>query len=169
MFRVGIGGLPFLLPMMLQLGFGLSALESGAITFVGGISALLVKMTTVPILRHVGYRRALTWNSVLGAVFLALCAGFSPAWPVAGIYAVLLLGGFVRSLQFNAFGTIAFADVPAARMSNATTLHSTIQQLAATLGISIAASTLALSDGAARRRHGRDGGLRCGPSPSSRC
>ncbi|MDB5364327.1 MAG: transporter [Rhodospirillales bacterium] len=145
LFRIGIGAVPFLLPMMLQLGFGLSPLESGAITFAGGVSALLVKMTTVPILRRVGYRDALVWNSVLGGIFLALCAAFSPGWPLAAMYAVLLLGGFVRSLQFNAFGTIAFADIPALRMSSATTLHSTVQQLSSVLGISIAAAALGVS------------------------
>jgi len=142
LFRIGIAAFPFLLPLMLQLNFGMSALASGAITFASGISALVVKLTTVPILRHVGYRRVMIANGVLCALFLALCAAFRPSWPLAALYAVMLLGGFVRSLQFNAFGTIAFADVPSNLMGDATSLHSVVQQLAGVLGISVAAAVL---------------------------
>jgi len=151
LFRIGISAVPYLLPMMLQLGFGLSAVRSGLLTFSSGIAALAVKATTVQILRQVGYRRAMILNSILGSLFLALCAWFRPAWPVALLYAVLLLGGFVRSLQFNALGTIAFADVPRERMSAATSLHSVIQQVSGTAGISISAAILA----AAVLLHGR--------------
>jgi len=134
---------PFLLPMMLQLGFGLSALRSGLLTFSSGVAAFAVKATTVQILRRVGYRNAMIWNSVLACLFLALCAFFRPTWPMALLYGVLLLGGFVRSLQFNALGTIAFADVPQSRMSAATSLHSVTQQVSGTAGISISAAILA--------------------------
>jgi EmrB/QacA subfamily drug resistance transporter len=151
LFRIGISAVPYLLPMMLQLGFGLSALRSGLLTFSSGVAALAVKATTVQILRQVGYRRAMISNSILGSIFLALCALFRPVWPVALLYAVLLLGGFVRSLQFNALGTIAFADVPRERMSAATSLHSVIQQVSGTAGISISAAILA----AAVLLHGR--------------
>jgi len=146
-FRMAIGAFPFLLPLMLQLGFGMSAFESGLITFAGGVSALAVKLTTVPILRRAGYRRAMIANSFACAAFLALCAAFRPEWPVAAIYAVVLIGGFVRSLQFNALGTIAFADIAGERMSDATSLHSVVQQLSGVLGISAAAAILSLSVG----------------------
>lgn len=147
LFRIGIAAFPFLLPLMLQLNFGMSALASGAITFASGVSALAVKLTTVPILRRLGYRRVMIANGVLCALFLALCAALRPGWPIVAIYAVMLLGGFVRSLQFNAFGTIAFADMKPAQMADATSLHSVVQQLAAVLGISIAAMTLAVAGG----------------------
>lgn len=144
-FRVAIGAFPFLLPLMLQLGFGMSAFESGLITFAGGVSALAVKLTTIPMLRRFGYRNIMIANSVACAAFLALCAAFRPEWPIAAFYAVVLLGGFVRSLQFNALGTIAFADVSSDRMSDATSLHSVVQQFSAMLGISLAAALLAFS------------------------
>lgn len=130
---------------MLQLGFGMSAFESGLVTFAGGISALAVKLTTIPILRRFGYRNIMIVNSIACAAFLAICAAFRPAWPIPAFYAVVLLGGFVRSLQFNALGTIAFADVSSNRMSDATSLHSVVQQFSAMLGISFAAALLALS------------------------
>jgi len=142
-FRIGISAVPFLLPMMLQLGFGLSAIRSGMLTFSSGVAALAVKITTVRILRQVGYRKAMVWNSALATLFLGLCAFFRPTWPVSALYAVLLLGGFVRSLQFNALGTIAFADVPQPRMSAATSLHSVMQQVCGTAGISLSAAILA--------------------------
>jgi EmrB/QacA subfamily drug resistance transporter len=141
-FRMAIAAYPFLLPMMLQLGFGMSAFDSGVITFASGISALAVKLSTVRLLRRFGYRRTMIVNSLLCAAFMALCGAFRPDWPVAALYAIVLLGGFVRSLQFNALGTIAFADVSPERMSDATSLHSMVQQLSAVLGISMAAAIL---------------------------
>ena len=107
--------------MMLQLGFGLSALRSGLLTFSSGVAALAVKATTVQILRQVGYRRAMISNSILGSIFLALCALFRPVWPVALLYAVLLLGGFVRSLQ-QVSGT-AGISISAAILAAAVLLH----------------------------------------------
>lgn len=145
LFRIGYGAVPFLLPMMLQLGFGMSALRSGLITFTSGVSALVIKFTTVPILRAFGYRQIMIWNSLLCGLFLVLCALFQPEWPVPAMCFVLLLGGVARSLQFNAFGTIAFADVPPERMSGAISLHTTIQHLSSTLGVSISAAALGLS------------------------
>jgi hypothetical protein len=73
---------------------------------------------------------------------LAMCAAFRPAWPVAGIYAVLLVDGFFRSLQFTAYNTLSYGDVPRDRMSAATSLYTTGQQLAATVGISFGALAL---------------------------
>lgn len=146
-FRIAIGAFPFLLPMMLQLGLGLSALSSGAITFASGVSALAVKLCTVPLLRRFGYRQTMVANSFLCAAFLAICGTFTLEWPLFALYAVVLLGGFVRSLQANALGTIFFADVPADRMSDATSLNSLLQQLASVLGISISAAILNASVG----------------------
>jgi EmrB/QacA subfamily drug resistance transporter len=138
-FRIGIGAIPFLLPMMLQLGFGQSAAQSGLITFASSAGALAMKPIASPLLRAVGFRDTLVWNAVLSAGLLAFCAGFRPDWPILAIYAVLLMGGFARSLQFTAYNTIAYADVPNARMSAATSLYTTIQQLSLTLGITVGA------------------------------
>ena len=67
-----------------------------------------------------------------------------PSWPVALIYAILLVGGFLRSLQFTAYNTLAYGDVPRARMSSATSLYTAGQQLAATIGVSAGAVALEL-------------------------
>jgi EmrB/QacA subfamily drug resistance transporter len=145
LFRTGIGAIPFLLPMMLQVGFGMSAVESGMITFASSAGALLMKPTARTALRWFGFRDTLIWNGVISGVMLALCAAFRPDWPVALIYGLLLIGGFLRSLQFTAYNTLAYGDVPRARMSSATSLYTAGQQLAATIGVSAGAVAMEIA------------------------
>jgi EmrB/QacA subfamily drug resistance transporter len=145
LFRTGIGAIPFLLPLMLQVGFGDSAVESGMITFASSAGALVMKPATQRTLRAFGFRDTLVWNGLLSAIMIGLCAAFRPTWPAAAIYGALLIGGFFRSLQFTAYNTLAYGDVPRARMSSATSLYITCQQLAATIGISAGAVSLEIS------------------------
>jgi EmrB/QacA subfamily drug resistance transporter len=142
LFRTGIGAIPFLLPMMLQVGFGDSAAQSGLITFASSAGALVMKPGAQFALRLFGFRDTLIWNGVLSGFMLMLCAAFRPAWPAAAIYLVLLVGGFLRSLQFTAYNTLAYGDVPRAQMSAATSLYTAGQQLAATIGVSVGALSL---------------------------
>lgn len=142
LFRTGIGAIPFLLPMMLQVGFGKAAVESGLITFASSAGALVMKPATQRALRLFGFRDTLIWNGAASAIMLGLCAAFRPTWPAAAIYAVLLGGGFLRSLQFTAYNTLAYGDVPRSKMSAATSLYATGQQLAATIGVSAGALSL---------------------------
>ncbi len=145
LFRVGVGAVPFLLPLMLQLGFGRSAAQSGLITFAGSLGAIVMKPATQFVLRWFGFRMTLLWNGAFSALLLGACAAFSPAWPLLPIYAVLIIGGFLRSLQFTAYNTIAYADISRMRMSAATSLYATIQQVSLTLGITIGAAALEAS------------------------
>ena len=145
LFRAGIGAIPFLLPLMLQVGFGNSAVQSGLITFASSAGALVMKPAAQHALRLFGFRDTLIWNGVLSGIMLTLCALFRPTWPAAAIYMVLLIGGFLRSLQFTAYNTLAYGDVPRARMSAATSLYTAGQQLAATVGVSIGALALEVS------------------------
>jgi EmrB/QacA subfamily drug resistance transporter len=142
LFRTGIGAIPFLLPMMLQIGFGKAAVESGLITFASSAGALVMKPATQRALRLFGFRDTLIWNGAASAIMLAICAAFRPSWPIALIYAALLGGGFLRSLQFTAYNTLAYGDVPRSKMSAATSLYATGQQLAATIGVSVGALSL---------------------------
>ena len=144
-FRIGVGALPFLMPMMLQLTFGRSPVQSGLITFASSAGALVMKPVSVTALRWFGFRDTLVCNGVIAAVLLGLCGAFRPAWPVALIYLVLLAGGFFRSLQFTAYNALAYGEIPRARMSAATSLYSTLQQVSLTLGVSIAAATLTVT------------------------
>jgi EmrB/QacA subfamily drug resistance transporter len=145
LFRVGFAALPFLLPLMLQLGFGLSAAKSGLITFSTAASSMAMKSMSTRILRRFGYRTTLIWNGLFCAAFMAACAAFRPDWPIGLIYLVLIIGGFFRSLQFNSYGSIAYADIEASRMSAATSFNTMVQQLSNSLGIAIAASVLGLT------------------------
>jgi EmrB/QacA subfamily drug resistance transporter len=143
--RIAVGAVPFLLPMMLQVGFGASAARSGSITFASSIGSLLMQLFAPRLLRQIGFRNTLIWVGLLSTCILATSAAFRPGWPVLLIAAVLLLGGFVQALQFMAYNTIAYADVPQARMSAATSFYTTFQQLSLTLGIGVSAASLAAS------------------------
>ncbi|MET0937307.1 MAG: DHA2 family efflux MFS transporter permease subunit [Luteibacter sp.] len=140
--RITAGSVPFLLPLMMQLGFGFSAAHSGVVTFVSALGAMLMKATAAPVLRRWGFRATLVWNGVLSMVCIALCAAFRPDWPLWTIYTILLLGGFFQSLQFSAYNTVAYADVPSERFSSATSFYTTFQQLMLSLGICVAAAAL---------------------------
>jgi len=143
--RITAGAVPFLLPLMMQLGFGLSAAHSGVITFVSALGAMLMKATAAPVLRRWGFRATLVWNGVFSMICVALCAAFRPDWPLWIIYAVLLFSGFFQSLQFSAYNTVAYADVPSERFSSATSFYTTFQQLMLSLGICVAAAALQVS------------------------
>ena len=100
--------------------------RAACITFASSAGAMVMKPVTQWALRWFGFRNVLVWNGVLSR---RCCCGdrrrSAPSWPLAAIYAVLLTGGFFRSLQFTAYNTIAYADIPRARMSAATSLYST--------------------------------------------
>ena len=145
LFRIGIGAIPFLLPMMLQLTFGKSAAESGLITFASSLGALAMKPAATGALRLVGFRDTLLVNCVVSSGLLGMVALFSPGWPVVLIFGVLLAGGFFRSLQFTAYNALAYSDIPRARMSAATGLYATVQQVSVTLGVSIGAASLTVT------------------------
>ncbi len=144
-FRIGIGALPFLLPLLLQVGFGMSPFQSGLITFSGAAGAITMKIAAAAILRRFGFRLVLVVNALVSAAFLAVCATFTQATPVATMVALLLVGGFFRSLQFTCINAIAYADVQTARMSRATALVSVAQQLAISAGVAFGALAVELT------------------------
>lgn len=141
-FRFGIGAIPFLLPLMLQQGFGKTALTSGLITFAAAAGAISMKFAAPRILARAGFRNVLSLNALLAAISIGACAAFSPATPALVMIAILFIGGFFRSLQFTALNSIAFADLNDTQMSRATGFTSMAQQLSLSIGVSIAALTL---------------------------
>lgn len=143
--RIVVGAVPFLLPMMLQLGFGLSAVQSGLITFASAAGSLAMKTLAPRVLRQIGFRNTMIWIGLPATLLSASIAFFRPSWPLSVIYGLLLVGGFLQSLQFMAYNTIAYADVPRGQMSAATSFYTTFQQLALSLGIAISAASLAFS------------------------
>ncbi len=138
-FRLGLGALPFLLPLMLQIGFGMTPFQSGLITFATAFGAMGMKWATATILRHFGFRNILVVNSLISSAFLAVCAAFTTATPVMLMSILLFVGGFFRSLQFTSINTIAYADVEPERISRATSIVSVAQQLAISAGVAFGA------------------------------
>jgi EmrB/QacA subfamily drug resistance transporter len=144
MFRMGIGALPFLLPLLLQVGLGFTPFQSGLTTFSATLGALTMKTVAVRILKRFGFRPVLIANAVLSAVFMAACAGFSMTTPFALMVAVLLVGGFFRSLQFTSINALSYAEVDAGRMSRATALAAVAQQLSLSAGVALGGATVEL-------------------------
>jgi MFS family permease len=138
-FRVGIGALPFLLPLLLQVGFGLTPFASGSLTFAAAAGALVMKFTASTALRWFGFRQTLVVNSLISGVFLAACALFTPSTPHWLLLLTLLTGGFFRSLQFTALNAISYADIDQPKMSRATSFASVSQQMSGAVGVAVAA------------------------------
>jgi EmrB/QacA subfamily drug resistance transporter len=143
--RMGIGALPFLLAMLLQLVFGLNPFASGLITFTSAVGALTMKFTVGPVIRRFGFRSVLIGNGIISALILISYAMFRPGIPKSLMIGVLLTGGFFRSLQFTCLNTVAYADIPQTMMSGASTLSSMAQQLFLSLGVTVAALVLHIS------------------------
>ena len=131
---------------MLQLGFNYTPLESGLVTFTAAVGAFTMKTFAARIIRRFGFRRVLIVNALLGSALHGGCArAFTPQTPFAVMIAVLLVGGFFRSLQFTATNVIAYADVEARRMSRATSLVSVAQQLSIAAGVAVGALCVELA------------------------
>ena len=149
-FRLGIGALPFLLPLLLQIGFGLTPFQSGLITFTTALGSFSMKAAVVSVLNRFGYRNVLLYNALISSAFLAACALFVPGVPYWAMVAVLLSGGFFRSLQFTSINTIAYAEIEPAKMSRATAMVAAAQQLSLSTGVAVGAlvveSTLWIKD-----------------------
>ena len=142
--------MPLLLPLMLQLGFGMSPLRSGLTTFVATIGAMAMKATAGPILDRLGFKRVLVGNALIGSGFIAANALFFPTTPLPLLLGVLLVGGYFRSLQFTGINAIAYADIPTERMSRAVSFASVAQQLALSIGVALGAGVVQV----AREAHG---------------
>ncbi len=143
-FRVVIGTTLLLWPLLFQVGMGMTAFASGLVIIGCACGDLTMKAYALRILRTFGFRRTLVINGLIAACALSLCATFTASTPVAAIVAVLFLIGLSRSVQIGSFNALTYVDVPPHRMSAATSLASTIQQLAWGIGVAVATSILAM-------------------------
>ena len=146
LFRASISAVPFLLPLLFQVGFGMDPFHSGLLVLAVFVGNLTIKPATTPLIRWLGFRRLLLINGALNVCSLLACALLTPQTPVWAIMLILYLGGVFRSVQFTGVSTLAFADVPAAQMSDANTLFSTASQLAVGLGITLGAIGIRLGE-----------------------
>jgi EmrB/QacA subfamily drug resistance transporter len=145
LFRIGIGATPFLLPLMLQLGFGLSPVQSGLLTFVSSFGAMFMKTLAASVLKRFGFRRVLVVNGLVASILLASFGLFRPTTPHIVILAVLFTSGCFRSLQFTSLNAISYADVDAREVAQASTLAGMAQQLSLSLGVAIGGYLLQLT------------------------
>ncbi len=144
-FRVGIGAIPFLLPLMLQLGFGLDAFRSGLITFVAAVGALSSKFVASWVFRSFGFRNVLALGTLVSALFIAVNCLFTPTTPKLVIMVCLLLGGVLRSICFTGVNALVFSDIDEADQSQATAINSVAQQISLATGVALAGGVLDLA------------------------
>jgi EmrB/QacA subfamily drug resistance transporter len=145
--RMGLDAVPFLLPLLFQVGFGFSPLQSGLLTFSSSLGAMLVRTCSSALLRFFGFRRLLAGTACLAAAVTAGCGLLRPDTPIWLTVIFVLLSGCVRSIQYLGLNTISYADVPAPVLSKSTSVSGVAQQLARGFGIAVGAALLAVIAG----------------------
>jgi MFS family permease len=148
--RTGVNAVPFMLPLLFQIGFGLSPVQSGSLTFVASLGTLVVRPLSAWLMRRFGYRGLLVVNGVFCAAVIAMFALLEPATPHWQVFLLVLVFGVARSTQFMTTNTLTYADTPAHKLSRSTSLGGVIQQLTISFGVSIAAALLSLIAGPGR-------------------
>ncbi|TKC86811.1 MFS transporter [Trinickia terrae] len=143
--RIAIGASPFLMPLMLQLGFGLSPLQSGSLSVATAVGSLSVRTVMTTAIRRIGFRTLLLGATLVTSLFYASYGLFRPTTPHLLIFAVLLFGGLFNSLAMVTLNTLGYSDMPKPKMSRATALSSMMQQLSVSLGVAFGASLVALT------------------------
>jgi EmrB/QacA subfamily drug resistance transporter len=146
-FRVGIGAIPFLLPLMLQLAFGLTPFQSGTITFASAVGALSSKFGAQRVFQRFGFRRVLGLGTLISSIFLAVNGFFTPSTPYWIIMVCLLVGGVLRSTCFTGINAMVFADIDEADSSQATAINSVAQQISIATGVAVAGAILDIAIG----------------------
>jgi len=133
--RLGIGSIPFLLPLLYQLGLGLPAWQSGLLMMPAAVAAMGMKALSAPLLKRFGYRQVLIINTVLIAATIAMFSLVGPGTPLAWIVLLGLSMGLFNSLQFSSMNSMAYADIGPTDTAMASTLASTMQQMSMSFGL----------------------------------
>lgn len=144
--RIGIGAVPYLMPLLFQVGFGMSAFQSGMLLLASALGNFGMKALTTPILKRFGFRMVAIVDVTLAAIFTVTCGFLAPSTPLALILIVVFAYGAARSMQFTTLGTLAYADIPQHQMSAASILWSAVSQM--TIGMGIAFGAVSLRFGA---------------------
>ena len=145
LFRMSISAVPFVVPLMFQMGFGLNPFDSGLLLMALFLGNCAMKPVTTPIMHRFGFKTVLLVCGVINALLVLACAFISPAMPILVTVSVLFAGGLARSMQFTAFNTIAFADIEKHEMTGANTMFSAAFQLSWGLGVVLGAVSIRLS------------------------
>jgi MFS family permease len=142
--RLGIGGVPFLLPMLYQVGLGFTPIQSGLLIMPQALASLTTKLLLPVVLRRFGYRTVLLANTIIIGAMLMAFAAIAPGTPVWSIVLLVAVFGVLQSLQYTSMNTLVYSDVPQARASNASSMAGTFQQLSLSVGVALAGLTTAL-------------------------
>jgi EmrB/QacA subfamily drug resistance transporter len=142
LFRIGVGATPFLLPLMLQLGFGFTALQSGLLTCSSAAAAMFMKTLATTILKRFGFRSVLSLNALVASATIIGYGAFSSTTPIAWMLGLLLFGGFFRSLQFTSLNALSYADIDKHDMGRASGLANVGQQMSLSTGVTLGAAAL---------------------------
>ena len=142
LFRIGVGAIPFLLPLMLQLGFNYSPVQSGLLTCSAALGSITMKAGASRLLRRFGFRTLLLTNGALAALTISANGLIVSSTPIGFMLALFALGGFLRSLQFTSLNALAYSDIDRPGASAATSFYSVAQQLSLSLGVTLAAVVL---------------------------
>jgi EmrB/QacA subfamily drug resistance transporter len=142
LFRLCTGAMPFLLPLLFQVGFGYTPAESGSITFISAVGSLGMRTISSRVLRRFGFRSVLIWDGLIATFFMAVCIFIRPGLPHLVILATLFFGGLFRSLQLMSLNALAFADLDGGQMSHGTALSTMAQRLSQSLGVALSAFIL---------------------------
>ncbi|MDH6152072.1 EmrB/QacA subfamily drug resistance transporter [Paraburkholderia sp. WSM4179] len=145
LFRIGLGAVPFLLPLALQEGLGMTAFRAGAITCASAFGSIFMKTVASRILERFGFRTVLMVNAACAGLAIAVYGLFFPGTPHWVIWCIVLVGGFFPSLQFTSLNTLAYADIPGSDVGRATSVASVIQQMSLGLGVTISGIVLQIS------------------------
>jgi len=136
--RIGLGGIPFILPLLYQVGMGFSPIQSGLLIMPQAIAAMSLKMTMPRIIARLGYRAVLISNTLILGVLIALFSTIGIGTPVWHIITLAFCYGFFSSLQYTAMNTLVYADVPVQETSGASSIASTMQQMSMSFGVATA-------------------------------
>jgi EmrB/QacA subfamily drug resistance transporter len=150
MFRIGLGAVPFLLPLALQEGLGMTAFQSGLITCASAFGSMFMRSLTSLALRKFGFRTVLLYNAAFSGIAIAAYGTFFPGTPIWTIWLIVLLGGFFPALQFTSLNSMIYADIESRDVGRATSLGSVVQQMSLGLGVTVGGIVLQI----ARALHG---------------
>ena len=153
LFRIAVGASPFLVPLMLQIAFGMTAFQTGIVTSASAFGAFLMKFTVGRIIRRFGFRDLLIINSVLCCLSIGATGFITAETPMLVMAGVLLVAGFLRSMQFTSLNALAYSDISNADMAQANPLYTVMQQLSLAIGVAVAAGILDLELWWAGRDH----------------
>jgi len=150
LFRIGLGAVPFLLPLALQEGLGMSAFHSGLITCASALGGAVSRSTATHTLRRFGFRTVLIYNAIFSGIAIAAYGTFFPGTPIWVIWIVVLFGGFFPALQFTSLNSMIYAEIKSEDVGRATSLGSVVQQMSLGLGVTVGGIVLQI----ARSLHG---------------